>query len=119
MEHLTFEQLPKAVVMILDKVDAVEKLLASDSKTTDADELMNIKQAAKYLKLEVATFHSKVSRRELPFNKRGKHLHFSSYWLRYRRGGSIRKQNKKMTSMKIFPQQSDKLGKSSFSNSNL
>jgi excisionase family DNA binding protein len=76
MEHLTFEQLPEAVSRLLDKMENLERLLLQENRVEDSDEIMNVEQAARYLDLEVPTVYSKVSRRELPFNKPGRHLYF-------------------------------------------
>lgn len=43
----------------------------------ESDILFDIQQAADFLKLSVATVYSKVSKRELPYIKRGKKLYFS------------------------------------------
>jgi len=41
------------------------------------ERFLNIKETAVFLNLSPATIYSKVSRRELPFMKRGKRLYFS------------------------------------------
>jgi excisionase family DNA binding protein len=90
MQHLTFEQLPDAVALLLEKVSDLEKLLTKDRLQEDAqDEVMNIAQAAKFLELSVPTIYTKVSRREIPVNKPGgKRLYFSKTELiRWIRGG--------------------------------
>ena len=76
MEHLTFEQLPEAIGRILTRLDEIEQLLLTNQAEGIKDETMDVKQAAEYLKLKIPTVYSKVSRRELPFNKPGKNLHF-------------------------------------------
>ena len=46
--------------------------------TSKPDELLfNIQEAGNFLKLSVPTIYSKVSRKELPYMKRGKRLYFS------------------------------------------
>jgi len=76
MERLTFEQLPEAIGRVLARLDEIEQLLLNSQAEAVTDETMNVKQAAEYLKLKIPTVYSKVSRREIPFNKPGKNLHF-------------------------------------------
>lgn len=76
MEHLTFEQLPEAIGRILERLDEIEQILLTSHTESVTDETMDVKQAAAYLKLTIPTVYSKVSRREIPFNKPGKNLHF-------------------------------------------
>ena len=78
--QITFDQLPFAVGKLLQKVELLEQLLLSSQKNPTAeapDKLLTVKQTAEFLNLTVATIYSKVSRKELPVMKRGKHLHFS------------------------------------------
>lgn len=42
-----------------------------------SEELLNVEEAAQFLKLSIPTIYSKVSRKELPVMKRGKRLYFS------------------------------------------
>lgn len=76
---ITFDQLPFAVGKLLNKVEQLEQLLLKQTppQAEAPDELLTVKQAAKFLNLTVATVYTKVSRKELPVMKRGKHLHFS------------------------------------------
>ena len=77
MVTLTFEQLPEAISQISEKVNAIERLLLEGSTPqAEGDELMLIGEAALFLKLTVPTIYSKVSRGEIPVNKRGNRLYF-------------------------------------------
>jgi excisionase family DNA binding protein len=77
METLTFEQLPQAVCKLHERLNSIEQLLlAKQEPVVPQDELLNITQAAKFLNLSVPTIYSKVSRKEIPVNKQGKHLYF-------------------------------------------
>lgn len=77
MNTLTFEQLPQAVGQLYDKLDKIEQLILNNNNPqAPQDERMNIAQAAEFLGLAIATIYGKVSRREIPVNKRGKHLYF-------------------------------------------
>src|SRR5690554_3617108 len=79
-ENLTFDQLPKAVIMLTKEVSELKRLLIEkqEQKPTDQPEqLLTIQEAAEFLSLTVPTMYSKVSKGELPVMKRGKRLYFS------------------------------------------
>ncbi|WP_222539513.1 helix-turn-helix domain-containing protein [Pedobacter polysacchareus] len=75
----TFEQLPLAINTLHDKVDSIKELLLQTQQEQDSpcSELLTIRQASEFLNLSVPTLYTKVSRREIPVNKRGKLLCFS------------------------------------------
>lgn len=78
MKPFTFDQIPKLMSKLLDKMERIELLLKSitpDSKPDD--ELLSITEASKFLNLSVATLYSKVSKNEIPVFKKGKRLYFS------------------------------------------
>ena len=90
MENLTFEQLPKAVTLLSEKINEVRDLLLKQSKQSEPkpDKFLTIKEAALFLSLTVPTMYSKVSKGELPVMKRGKRLYFlQSELLEYIKGG--------------------------------
>ena len=82
IENLTFEQLPKAVIMLTKEISELKKMLTQrqeEEKTQEPTEkLLSVQETAKFLNLSIPTIYSKVSKRELPFMKRGKRLYFSS-----------------------------------------
>ncbi|RYE37418.1 MAG: DNA-binding protein [Sphingobacteriales bacterium] len=72
-----------------EKVDCIKDLLLenrSQNPQRPRDDLLTIRQAAELLSLSVPTLYTKVSRKEIPVNKRGKRLYFSttelSEWVR-------------------------------------
>jgi excisionase family DNA binding protein len=77
--QITFDNLPQAVTMLIDKLDALEKLIRSNnpSKLPESDEIFNIDQAAIFTDLAVPTIYSKVHKREIPVCKQGGRLYFS------------------------------------------
>ncbi|WDF78947.1 helix-turn-helix domain-containing protein [Mucilaginibacter sp. KACC 22773] len=80
MEILTFDQLPKAVGELLEKVSKIEDILSHNHPNdadTDADSLFSIKQASIFLNLSISTIYGKVCRREIPVSKQGKKLYFN------------------------------------------
>ena len=77
METLTFDQLPKAISELLEKVSKIEHLLSIEDKTSEKNEILfSIKQASQFLNLPVSTIYGKVCRREIPVSKKGKRLIF-------------------------------------------
>ncbi len=94
MEVLTFDQLPKAVSELLDKVSKIEHILRHDHHSeTEADGLFCIKQASTFLNLSISTIYGKVCRREIPVSKQGKKLYFSKAelleWIRSGRKSTV------------------------------
>jgi excisionase family DNA binding protein len=76
-DTLTFDQLPQAVTKMQEKLDNIEQLLISrQEQSPEQEELMPISKAAEFLDLAVPTVYSKVCRKEIPVNKRGKRLYF-------------------------------------------
>jgi excisionase family DNA binding protein len=83
----TFEELPQAIRALHDKVDNIKDLILENKKVPlPYVDLLTIKQAAEFLSLSVPTLYTKVSRKEIPVNKRGKRLYFSitelSTWIK-------------------------------------
>jgi excisionase family DNA binding protein len=84
----TFEELPQAISTLHDKVDSIKDLLLESKPVSspDTSDLLTVRQAAIFLSLSVPTIYTKVSRKEIPVNKRGKRLYFSKLelyvWIR-------------------------------------
>jgi len=77
MEIITFDQLPRAVSELLEKVSKIENILNQDQgEGTKIDSLFSIKQASTFLNLSISTIYGKVCRREIPVSKQGKRLYF-------------------------------------------
>lgn len=81
-ETLSFDQLPSAVGELLSKVnDMANRLISIDNKLNnpaheDNHVLMDIKEAAAFVKKEVSTMYAYTSERRIPFFKRGNTLYF-------------------------------------------
>ncbi|WP_316758601.1 helix-turn-helix domain-containing protein [Pedobacter aquatilis] len=98
----TFEELPQAISVLHEKVDCIKDLLLenrSQNSQRPRDDLLTIRQAAKFLSLSVPTLYTKVSRKEIPVNKRGKRLYFSTVEL----SEWVRSGRKKTTEEIYFP----------------
>lgn len=91
LETTTFNDLPMAVSQLAKDVSELKMLLLEKIEnpcSEEKEQILNAKEAAKFLDLSVATIYSKVSRKEIPFNKRNGRLYFSTTELRdYIKGG--------------------------------
>ena len=79
-KNLTFDQLPEAVTTLTKEVSELKNLIITQQEQPTKEQpeiLLNVQEAAEFLKLEVPTIYSKVSRGELPVMKRSKRLYFS------------------------------------------
>lgn len=74
----TFEQLPKAVAELHDKVDAVFDYIKSrDSpQTPTRPDIMYVEQCAQYLGKTVSTIYTMCSKGTIPHHKGGNKLYF-------------------------------------------
>ncbi|MEZ2338619.1 helix-turn-helix domain-containing protein [Mucilaginibacter sp. RCC_168] len=78
MEPFNFNELPEVVRQLFEKVEQIEIILARlEPKEPDQNELLNIEEAADFLKVSVGALYTKVSRQEIPYNKPGKRLYFN------------------------------------------
>lgn len=78
MEPFNFNELPEVIRRLFEKVESIEKLVLGLKPTGDRDdELLNVEEAAAFLKISEASLYTKVSRKEIPFSKPGKRLYFS------------------------------------------
>jgi excisionase family DNA binding protein len=94
MEPFNFNELPEVVRQLFEKVERIEILLERLEPREDSEnELMNIEEAAEFLKVSVAAIYSKVSRQEIPFSKPGKRLYFNrtelNEWVRLGKRKSV------------------------------
>lgn len=77
MKKLTFEQLPDAVAMLLEKVAHIETLLIDLSNGALGDEMLTVEQAAKILDFSVSKMYKMSHNREIPIYKpSGKKVYF-------------------------------------------
>ncbi|WP_268846878.1 helix-turn-helix domain-containing protein [Flavobacterium aestivum] len=82
MKPFTFDQIPIMMKTLYDKLEHLEKMIERISPTGEnQDELLNIQETSKLLNLSVSTIYSKACKREIPFNKRGKHIYFYKHEL--------------------------------------
>jgi excisionase family DNA binding protein len=78
MEPFNFNELPEVVRRLFEKVEQMELLLLNlQPKNDSINELLDVGEAAKFLKVSVASLYSKVSRKEIPVSKPGKRLYFN------------------------------------------
>lgn len=69
MEKLTFDQLPEAVALLLEKVTRIEQLLDCLAGGALTEEMLTVEQAAKFLDLSVSRIYKMSHHREIPVYK--------------------------------------------------
>lgn len=76
--ELSFEMLPNAVNQLLSKVDNLERLLLEKGNPdkSNSDKMFDVEEAAKFCRLSKPTIYARVSKGEIPYNKKGKRLYF-------------------------------------------
>ena len=80
MKPFTFDQIPKMIGKLFEKMERIESLLSTITmRQGQKDELLTISEASKFLNLPVPTTYFKVSRNEIPVNKQGKDFIFISH----------------------------------------
>ena len=90
-QSMTFDQLPEAVTELTRKVDELYKVIKNVQPQDPQEQFLSVDETAKFLNLSVPTIYSKVSRREIPYMKRGKRLYFNRKDLEtYLKGSRVR-----------------------------
>ena len=83
MEPFNFNELPEVIRRLFEKVEDIERMVTNlQPNVTDENELLDVKEAAHFLKISVASLYTKVSRKEIPVSKPGKRLYFNRAELR-------------------------------------
>lgn len=79
MNEITFNELPKVVSQLADKLNSIEKLLLDQyNKQKPAEnKFLSIKEASELISLSVPTIYGLVHRSAIPCMKRNKRLYFS------------------------------------------
>jgi excisionase family DNA binding protein len=78
MEKLTFDKIPGAIELILERLADIELILTTKRQDDEKyGEIMEIDEASDFLKFTKSTVYTKVSRGELPAFKSGKRLLFN------------------------------------------
>lgn len=92
MKPFTFDQIPKMMNKLYEKMEHIEKMLSAFPQLQlQNDELLTIAEASQLLKLAIPTIYSKVSRNEIPVNKQGKRLYFyKSELIEWIRSGRVK-----------------------------
>lgn len=81
MDNITFEQLPQAVSMLIEKVglltDKVDKMLVkTPQQDGEGHNLLSLKDVAALLGKSSSTIYSMTSDKRIPYHKRGNKLYF-------------------------------------------
>ena len=79
MDKITFEQLPQAVSLLIEKVgqlaDKVDKVLGKDGQQNDR-RLLALDDVAALLGKSASTIYAMISEKRIPYHKRGNKLYF-------------------------------------------
>ena len=79
MDNITFEQLPQAVSMLIEKVgqlaDKVEKVLGNTGQKQER-RLLTLDDVATLLDKSSSTIYAMTSDKRIPYHKRGNKLYF-------------------------------------------
>lgn len=78
MQKVTFESLPSAIGLIIDKIEKIEELLnyEKQSNLDPTRKLLNITQAAELTGIKKNTLYLYTSRNKIPHSKRANKLFF-------------------------------------------
>lgn len=76
MDQVTFEQLPKIVGEIRERLLRIEDHLEALLGAEKTPSYLGISEAAEFLSLAKSTLYGKVCRMEIPVHKKGKRLYF-------------------------------------------
>lgn len=81
MNNITFDQLPQAVSMLIEKVglltERVEKFLSdAPSQHGEAHTLLTLNEVARLLGKSASTIYTMTSDKRIPYHKRGNKLYF-------------------------------------------
>ena len=91
MKEISFNNLPEAVAELTRKVDELYNVIKNVQPQDPQDQFLSVRETAEFLNLSVPTIYSKVSKRELPYMKRGKRLYFNRKDLEtYLKGGRVK-----------------------------
>lgn len=78
--QLTFEDLPRAVSELLEKVNRIEEILLNNSviqeEIKEENDVMNTKECAEYLKVSVVSIYMFIKRGAIPYYKVGRKKYF-------------------------------------------
>ncbi|MDN3588205.1 helix-turn-helix domain-containing protein [Pedobacter aquatilis] len=103
MDKISFEEMPEVLMEILKKIERLEVMVSKlHLLESDEQELLNIHEAAAFLKTSVPALYTKVSRREIPVSKPGRRLYFSkSNLMEWIRASKLKTQNEMLKEAQI------------------
>lgn len=75
---ITFDELPQIVGQILDQLNRIEEALQHEVQGSkdSQDQILSVKEAAKFLNLAPATIYTMVSKGLIPYHKKTKRIYF-------------------------------------------
>ncbi|MDB5119743.1 MAG: transcriptional regulator [Sphingobacteriales bacterium] len=90
MKELTFEQLPEAISILLEKINHIEGLLSTYIDKSSFNEMLTAREAAALMGITLSRLYKMTHNRELPtYKPGGKKIYFKrqeiSDWLSHNR----------------------------------
>lgn len=78
MTEISFNDVPKTLALILNKVEQLETLLQNNQSTEPSDRWFNLQELCEYLPDRPArqTVYGWIAQRAIPYHKTGKKLQF-------------------------------------------
>ncbi len=80
--HMTnnpFQTIDERLNKIESLLQDLKQLPTKSDNVSDVDELLTVKETAKFLRLSTPTIYSLISKGELPYQKRTKRVYFSKH----------------------------------------
>ena len=93
LQSLTFNELPSAMSLLLEKINGLEKQLKESARfnqpiISDEEEILLAEDVAQLLKVKIGTIRTKTSNKEIPSMKRlGKNYYLKSEIIEYLKQG--------------------------------
>ncbi len=75
-EKPKFEDIPYNIMEIKNEMSEIKDMIKNLNTNVIKPNILCVQGAAEYLGLSTSTIYTKVSKREIPFRKRGKKLYF-------------------------------------------
>jgi excisionase family DNA binding protein len=79
MTNNPFQTIDERLNKIESLLQDLKQLPTKSDNVSDVDELLTVKETAKFLRLSTPTIYSLISKGELPYQKRTKRVYFSKH----------------------------------------
>lgn len=91
METITFDNLPKAMIEVIERLERIENILTGQKVAEVDSDWMDVEQASVFLNISKATIYSMTHLGTIAHYKKGNKLYFSKKELNeYLKSGRVR-----------------------------